>query len=940
MTRCPAMPRGSSENFNKAEYVKKDRHYDQGGHTVPRSPDSETLIRKTALQKSFRERVWGRLQQERLDLVPVQIESDNLKSEIIRSVPEPFTYLELGRQASEFEPELPVLGFKDVILESIDRNQVTIITAETGAGKSTQVPAYLAKSGYNVSMTQPRRISASAVAGQIQREATAILGYDAEGLVACHTAGENTIVEGKTRITVLTDGLRLVQEFGRRDELEHEVLIIDEVHERNGNIDMLMAQVRRLTQLKSELRVVIMSATMEAEKLSDYFANGDERPPIINIPGRNYEVERSEEPDSTIVEQASKYAQDGHNILIFLPGVREIEDTMSAIKKELDAKGVKDATILPLHSKLSKKEQEAVMSMYPGPKIICATNIAQTSITIPDVTVVLMSGLERRTEIDEEGVQSLNLRPVSRADMNQQSGRCGRVEDGIAVLTRLNKDTSYVADRSSERTNYPIPEILRTDVDRNVLLAASAGLNFSELEFLDPIEPSVVERSKRALLVLGALDEDGIITNLGLRMIKLPMRPMYARMMTYAEDQGYNANVRTYMTATVASMEVGGLQSWLRDSSREWRDLVDETNSSDQLSQLDLFIAAQQLPEAEKARIGLDVHNFERSEELFRRVCKRSKLPVDSQLVPPNAEERQLLRNAITAGMIDYVYSQGRDAYTRVEGASGAPRKKSNRTTVLGQPPLVVGNPFGVERTRGGIVTQEAVLGDVTAVSARDLGRIATSLCSFEKAGKLRWSNGRLKEVRRELFKSSLPTGIQREEDAEPTPVAIQEVERYVMSNSGRSLTTLKECKKTLEHLQRLTTDMLPMVTQDDLESIIQDAMKDGKGGVILDPTHVDYRIHEIAIKRGLILDDLISPIDRQKIYENAPRSINVANQTFQLNYSNGIPHLHVDDPIAVIDWPDTLRLPDGRPIKLIYERHTYTATDLRQVADQLMSLV
>lgn len=938
MSRCPEVLRVSPENYNKVDKTKY-RRYDQGGHTVPRSPDGEAARRKTDLQKSFRERVWGKLQNDRLDFIPGQIEPDNLRPEIIRSVPEPFTYIELGREASEFEPELPVRAHKEAFLESVANNQVTIGTAKTGAGKSTEFAMYLMQAGYIVSETQPRRISASSLATYMQSILTKNLGDEAEGLVGCHTAGQNTVIEGKTRITVLTDGLRLVQEFGQREELEHEVLIIDEVHEWNSNIEMLMAQVKRLLKLKPQLRVVILSATMETEKLADFFADGDKRPPVLEIEGRNYEVETIEAPDSTVVEQAADFAADGQNVLIFLPGVREIEDAMGAIKKELESRGIMDATILPLYSKLSKRDQDAVMGMYPGPKIICATNIAQTSITIPDVTRVIMSGLERRKEIDDEGSQSLNQRPVSRADLEQQAGRCGRVEDGIAVLTCLNKDTSFISQASGERTDYPIPEILRTDVDSNFLLWASVDLDFAEIELFHVVEPSVIERSRRALLILGALDEDSHITNLGRRMIKLPMRPMYSRMVTYAEDQGYDANVRTYTAAMVAAMEVGGMQSWLRDSGREWRDLVSETNSSDHLSQLDLYIAAQQLPEAEIDRIGLDVHNAERADELYRKVCKRQKLPINDQLITPNEEERQQLRQAVTAGLIDYVYRHGVSDYTRLEGASGAPRKKSSRTTVIGQPPLIVGNPIGVERYRGTLRTQENIIADVTAVSAAMLGRIATNLCAFEEKGKLRWSKGRLMEVRRELFKSSLPTGLQREEEALPTPEAVKEVEQYVMTNSDTALLKLKECKKTLENLQRLTPDLLPEVTQDDLEAIIRVAM-DGKDGKILDPTYIDNRIREIVGKRRLQLDTLISPADRQKIYDNSPKNIEVANQTYKLNYSHGVPHLHVDDPIAALDWPETMSLPDGRPIRLVYDRQTYTTAGLRQVADRLVSLV
>ncbi len=936
MTRCPEVLRAFPENYNNKVDKLKYRRYDQGGHTVPRSPDGEAA-RKRELQERFR--LWGQSQQSNTDFISEQIEPNNLRPEIIRSVPEPFTYIELGREASEFEPELPVRAHKEAFLESVANNQVTIGTAKTGAGKSTEFAMYLLQAGYIVSETQPRRISASSLAEYMQTVLTKNLGDEAEGLVGCHTAGQNTVVEGKTRITVLTDGLRLVQEYGQREELEHEVLIIDEVHEWNSNIEVLMGQVKQLIKLKPQLRVVILSATMEAEKLADFFADGDKRPPILEIEGRNYEVETIEAPDSTVVEQAANFAADGQNVLIFLPGVREIEDAMSAIKKELESRGIMDATILPLHSKLSKKNQDAVMGMYPGPKIICATNIAQTSITIPDVARVIMSGLERRTEIDDEGVQSLNLRPVSRADLEQQAGRCGRVEDGIAVLTCLNKDTPFISQASGERTDYPIPEILRTDVDRNVLLTASAGIDFTELELFHPVELSVIERSKRALFILGALDEDGVITNLGRRMIKLPMRPMYSRMVTYAEDQGYNANVRTYTAAMVAAMEVGGMQSWLRDSGREWRDLVSETNSSDHLSQLDLYIAVQQLPEAEIDRIGLDVHNVERADELYRKVCKRQKLPFNDQLITPNEEERQQLRQAVTAGLIDYVYRHGVSDYTRLEGASGAPRKKSSRTTVIGQPTLIVGNPIGVERYRGTLRTQENIIADVTAVSAAMLGRIATNLCAFEEKGKLRWSKGRLMEVRRELFKSSLPTGLQREEEALPTPEAVKEVEQYVMTNSDTALLKLKECKKTLENLQRLTPDLLPEVTQDDLEAIIRVAM-DGNDGKILDPTYIDNRIREIVDKRRLQLDNLISPAARQKIYDSSPKTIEVANQAYKLNYSHGVPHLHVDDPIAALDWPETISLPDGRPIRLVYDRKTYTTADLRQVADRLVSLV
>ncbi|MEP7205156.1 MAG: helicase-related protein [Candidatus Saccharibacteria bacterium] len=920
-----ASPENISRRGVNNSQDRPSRLFEEGDHTVPRSPDAQ----KRALFERLLKR--ERARKAKLDVAQSQGESASVDEVYIYSIPERFTALELGRQPSELEPELPVRAYKDGFLDSVARNQITICTAETGAGKSTQLPQYLLETGYIVNMTQPRRISASLVAGQVQKELTAVLGVEAAGLVGCHTAGENTVVEGKTRITVLTDGLRLVQEFGQRDELDNEVLIIDEVHERNFNIDMLVAQVKRIAKQKPSLRIVILSATMQAEKLATYFesgVHGGSRPPIIEIPGRNFEVDKKEAPDSTVVEEAVKYAEDGHNTLIFLPGVREIGDTIDAINEALIAKGILNATILPLHSKLSKQEQEAVMAQYPGPKIICATNIAQTSITIPDVTRVIMSGLERRTEIDAEGVSSLNLRPVSRADMIQQAGRCGRVENGEAVLTRLNKETQFIShDDKYERTDYAIPEILRTDVDRNVLLAASIGLDFAEIDFFSPVEPSVIKRSKHALRILGALDDDGKITSLGRRMIVFPMRPMYSRMVTFAEDQKSTAKVRTYVAAMVSSMEVGGMPSWLKDSSREWREQVNETDNSDHLTQLRLFIAAQQMSERDKYHIGLDVHNVERAQELYRKVCKRTGVLVDPALLPPTDEEVDQIRQSVLAGLIDYVYIKNGDGYVRADGTTGEIRTKSNRSTVKGLPPVAVAIPMGVERTRKGLRTKESIVQDLTVTTMAKLGEVAVGLCEWNDA-ELRWSHDRLQRVQRQFFKC-LPTGLFRNIEAEATPEALREAERRVMERSGSALTELKEIKNKLETLMQLTTEPVPVVTQDDLIKMIRDAM----AGQLLALDHVDQIIRENMDKQNLHLDELISPEARKEIREKAPTRIDVGPNRLTLEYHFGIPRHRVTDPSLAENWPDEVHLPDGRPVQFIHNKKVRSIAQLKELA-------
>ena len=885
--------------------VRTPRRIYEGGGTIPQPPDKSEILHR--FREKFR------------------------PSEIVysASIPERFTTHELGHIPTPENPELPVLAYKEEIIQSVAENQVTIITAETGAGKSTQVPQYLLERGYHINMTQPRRIAASFVAEQIDRELQAVIGDEAVNLAGYHTAEHNSTVPEKTRITALTDGLRLVQEFGQRDELEHEVLIIDEVHEWNSNIEMLIGQVKRLIANKPDLRVVIMSATMEAERLAEYFSNNNERNvPIIEIPGRNHEVTRYEEPDSTVEKQVIKYAKTGQNILVFLAGVREIEDLYDLLKKKITPI-IKDAVILPLHSKLSQAEQDAVKASYPGVKIILATNIAQTSITIPDVDVVIDSGQERRREIDDEGVQSLNLRYASRADMQQRAGRTGRVRPGTYIHTRLYDQSEFVPFDSFDRTDYPVPEILRTDVDRNMLFAASAGIDFAKLELFHPVSPTVIERSKEALRILGALNDDGTITSKGERMTKFPMRPMYARMLIESEDRGFSLERRAQAIAMVSVMEVGGMPSWLKRRSREWRHLTDQTDS-DHIAQLDLFVAAQTMEYRELHMAGFDVKNFERSKELYEKVRKRMAIPATTELLKPIDSDVSQLRYAIAAGLSDFVYQRrGVSEYMRVEGKTGTLRTKTDRSTVLGHPRLVVGTPYGIERFRSNNRETEHVIQDITEVTPQLLGEVAVTLLSWSDAAELKWSNGRLVAVRKQLFRHAVETGVMREEEAQPSQRSIEEVINYTLTQSGPAVSELKMIKKELEQLQRLTVETLPKVSEEQLNAIILQAIDDQ----VLDPGYVDYRVRMIMQEKNLALNQLVDRKKQEQIRENSPDRLVFEGVERKITYRRGVPRFKISTLRETLQWSSQPYLPDGRTIKIIFDGRSYELQELQLLA-------
>ncbi len=908
--RSPEFPHPNQKN--------RRRRY-EGGGVFPVSPD------KSELTEKFRQF----FELKRLGI-------DQKQEKVI---PEKFTEVELGFVPDEDELELPVRGFKEQIMDQVNEHSVVIITAETGAGKSTQIPQYLMENGYRVSMTQPRRLAAQLVAERITEEVDEQLRYkvpyDARELVGYHTAERNTTSE-RTRIEVVTDGLRLVQEFGSRQHLDREVLVIDEVHEWNANIEMLIGRTKQLIKEKPGLRVVIMSATMEAEKLSAYFApaTGD-KPPIITVPGRNYEVKRSAEPRSDVVEQVVKYAKDGESILVFLPGVREINDKIEEVSVKLREQGIKDAVLLPLHSKLSQQEQDDVKKPFLGPKIIFATNIAQTSITIPDVTVVIDTGLERRIEIDEQAIQGLHLRPTSRADMDQRAGRTGRVAAGMYIHTNLDKEYPFIPYADKEkRMDYPIAEILRTNTHSNTLLAASAGIDMKKFDLFHPVDKGVVQKAEEALFQLGALDETGTITPRGMRMVRLPMRPEYARMIIEAEDRGMPVAVRQQIAAATSVMEVGGLTSWADMASRDWRELSEEQDS-DFITQLDVFIKTRHEPDTTLRRLGLDTRSMERAREKYAKIVQRLRLPIEEDaLIVPSHDERELLKQAITAGLVNHVYqrtnprnktysavNQHRDSYER---------KLSGRTTIENTPALLVGTPYRVEKLLRNPPSIEHVVQDATATTQEALAAVALASQKGWENESLKLSEGRLRRVQRQFFQGAINLGLSREIDAEISPDTVEFVKNHMLEKSGPALKELKQIKTESERLRHLTREHLHVLTQQELERMMKAVIETAES---LDVGYIDHLLSEMIRMTNLSLDSYVPEEKRAEIERNAPGEIMFNDALRRLIYSNGVPIMKIDTLSELDGMEKPLQLRDGREVKLMYQGKRYYLKTMRKLA-------
>ena len=329
---------------------------------------------------------------------------------------------------------LPITNYKNEIIEAVRSHSFTIISAETGSGKSTQIPQYLADYYEQVIVTEPRIMAAKTLAKRVAEEMEVTLGQE----VGYRTAFDKCS-SPNSNILYCTDGLQLIRTIFSEDNKTKNVLVIDEVHEWNLNIETLVAWCKFM-QGKWNTKVVLMSATLDTDGLSEFFGNDVA---VLNIPGNLYEVSMEQRHQISLIDTINENINCGKNILVFVPGKKEIADVIY----HLD---IENAMVLPLHGELDWEDQKKCFKHYPVSKVIVATNVAQTSITIPNIDVVVDTG-EARISIAENGIQGLFLKPISRSDIMQRKGRAGRTKSGKYFLCS-DIPMKY-------REEYSVPEI-------------------------------------------------------------------------------------------------------------------------------------------------------------------------------------------------------------------------------------------------------------------------------------------------------------------------------------------------------------------------------------------------------------------------------------------------------------------------------------------------
>lgn len=485
--------------------------------------------------------------------VPRQVTADKVTTAMDGDI-NPFTKKPLSatyKKILEARKKLPVYGYMEEFYRIFNETQITVMVGETGSGKTTQIPQFVAYSdlphlkGKMIACTQPRRVAAMSVAKRVADEMDVELGKE----VGYSIRFEDMTEPGTTFLKYMTDGMLLREAMNDPSLARYSTIILDEAHERTLATDILMGLLKDICKNRPDLKVIVMSATLDAQKFQRYFGTEKKLAPLLKVPGRTHPVEvfYTQEPEPDYVEAAIRtvlyihQAEDPGDILVFLTGEEEIEDACRKIKIEADELASQDPHVgplmcVPLYSSLPPQQQQRIFDPPPKPrrsdgppgrKVVVSTNIAETSLTIDGIVYVVDPGFSKQKVYNPRiRVESLLVSPISKASAAQRAGRAGRTRPGKCF--RLYTEKDYI--KELEEQTYP--EILRSNLANTVLELVKLGIHdLVRFDYCDPPAPETIMRALELLNYLAALDDDGNLTALGSMMAEFPLDPQMSKLL-------------------------------------------------------------------------------------------------------------------------------------------------------------------------------------------------------------------------------------------------------------------------------------------------------------------------------------------------------------------------------------------------------------------------
>eukprot|EP00980_Cylindrotheca_fusiformis_P028414 scaffold22599_cov139-Cylindrotheca_fusiformis.AAC.5 len=589
--------------------------------------------------------------------------------------------------------KLPVYQFKKELVDKVMENQCVVVEGETGSGKTTQIPQFLLEAGLVsqgetcIACTQPRRVAATSIAARVSDEMDVELGQE----VGYTIRFEDVSDPNKTVLKFVTDGMLLREAMHDPLLTRYSAIVLDECHERTLATDVIMGLLmevlpkRKKGSKHGELKVVVMSATLDAQKFQEYFDDA----PLMKVPGRTFPVEifYTAKPERNYVEAAVRTTLHIHqceepgDILVFLTGEQEIEQACEEIRQKAGAMGPDhgELVVYPLYSSLPPDQQRKIFNAAPGPrvpggppgrKVVVSTNVAETSLTIDGIVYVVDPGFSKQKVYNPRiRVESLLVSPISRASARQRSGRAGRTRPGKCF--RLYTEKSFHEDL--QETTYP--EILRSKMSNVVLTLKKLGIDdLVHFDFMDPPAPETLMRALELLNYLGALDDEGEMTDLGYQMSELPLDPQLAMLILVSPEYRCSAEI----VSIVAMLSVP--QIFLRP--REQAKAADTAKAqfthsdSDHLTLLQVFNAYDMVPNKDRKSWCWDNFINERSMVSANNVrnqligiMKRLDIPyISSDIKGDGSFASTDIRKALTAGMFMQVaYRQRTGEYLTVK---------------------------------------------------------------------------------------------------------------------------------------------------------------------------------------------------------------------------------------------------------------------------------
>ena len=603
---------------------------------------------------------------------------------------------EAVRLVYRHDPALPITERREELLEALERHQVLIVAGDTGSGKSTQLPQYCLELGRGIdgliAHTQPRRLAARALAARIAEEIAQPLG----GTVGFRVRFADQVSDA-TRLVLMTDGLLLAELASDPLLRRYDTLIVDEAHERTLNIDLLLGVLRRLLPRRPELKLLVTSATLDVERVSQFFGNA----PVVTVGGRGHPIEvrysAADEGDGDAgdpdlpramltafrdIAATPGFSARG-DVLAFLPGEREIRDVGEFLERELGSQ----VEVLALYSRMSWDQQSRIFQPGARRRIVLATNVAETSITVPGIRAVIDSGLARISRYSPRNrLQRLPIEPVSRASAEQRKGRCGRLGPGLCV--RLYSETDF-----EERAAFTEPEVLRTNLAALLLRLAADGLGAAEeFPFIDPPDARALGDGYRLLQELEALDAERRITRLGRAMARLPLDPRLARALL--ESQRFHAEAE--LLAIVSCLSVPDARLAQSDAAAEdtAATAAFEDGKSEFVAMVKLWRAYRRAREGPRRELrrwckerGLSLLRLSEWEDVYLQVSDRAReLGLVAQHKPGSYTG---IHRALLAGFCTMVGTRGDDgAYLGTRGVHfhvfpGSPLKRRKARWIM-----------------------------------------------------------------------------------------------------------------------------------------------------------------------------------------------------------------------------------------------------------------